>query len=220
MSVHLRRELEELKRKLVSFGTRVEEALAKSVRAVTRRDTELAQVVAGGDDELDRTELDIEEECLKVLALYQPVAADLRFVVAVLKMNNDLERAGDLAANIAKRAVQLADHPEVPIPFDFDPMARQALSMVKRALDALVNGDAALARQVCADDDMLDEMRRKAQNAILAEIRKAPERAELLIAVMSVYRHLERIGDMATNVAEDVVYMIEGAIFRHPAVRK
>lgn len=215
MSDHIRRTIEGLKRTLVSFGTRVEETLARAVDALTRRDVALARAVVASDAELDRREVDIEEECLKILALYQPVAGDLRFVVSVLKMNNDLERMGDLAGNIAKRAIVLAGEPELATPVDVPSMAERALSMVKRGLDALVNADAALARTVLADDDTLDQMRRDAQDHIIEQIKGHPERVEVLMALSSVYRHLERIGDMATNVCEDVIYMVEGVIARH-----
>jgi phosphate transport system protein len=215
MSVHMRRDIDNLKRRLLSFSARVEEALSQAVEALNGRDERLAQAIIAADDELDREEVAIEEDCLKILALYQPVATDLRFVVAVLKMNNDLERMGDLAANIAKRAAFAASQPPVELPLDFSRMADKAMSMVNRSLDALVNRDAALARAVCADDDELDAMRKKYQDRIVEESKRHPDKLELLMALSSVYRHLERIGDMATNVAEDVIYMLEGAIIRH-----
>jgi len=215
MTLHLRREIENLKRKILSMGARIEDAVAKAVDALQRRDGRLAQSVVEADDQIDRLEVDVEEECLKVLALYQPVAADLRFVVAVLKMNNDLERMGDLAANIAKRAAFLAGQPQADLPFDFSEMAAKAQSMLKQSLDALVNGDAALARQVCAEDDELDEMRRRHHDRIVEQTRRSPQHAEVLNSLSGVNRHLERIGDMATNVCEDVLYMIEGEIMRH-----
>ena len=219
MSVHMQRDIEQLKSRLLSYGARVEEALDNAVEAVRRRDVQLAGAVVAGDDELDLQEIEIEEDCLKILALYQPVAADLRFVVGVLKMNNELERIGDLATNIAKRARELAGEPELSTPVDYAEMADLALSMVKRGLDALVTGDAALARKVLGDDDQLDAMRAASQANILEQIRKNPQRVESLMALGGVYRHLERIGDMATNVCEDVIYMIEGDIARHPSVR-
>ncbi|MDD4891893.1 MAG: phosphate signaling complex protein PhoU, partial [Phycisphaerae bacterium] len=219
MSVHAKRNIEALKRSLVSYGTRVEETLVRAVDALVRRDVELAKAVMAADNELDRQEVDIEEECLKILALYQPVAADLRFVVAVLKMNGDLERMGDLAANVAKRTIVLAAESDLSTPVDFSVMADLSLSMVKRSLDALVNGDGRLARAVLADDDKLDDMRREAQNHIIEQIKRVPQRVESLMALSSVYRHLERIGDMATNVCEDVIYMLEGDIVRHSGAR-
>lgn len=215
MSVHMRRDIDLLKRRLLSFSAKIEETLNRAIDSLVRRDVELARQIVAADRELDREEVSIEEDCLKILALYQPVAADLRFVVAVLKMNNDLERMGDLACNIAKRAIVLAGHPEISMPVDFGEMADVALSMVKRSLDSLVNADAPQARQVCADDDELDNMRRRAQKHILNSIQRHPEQVESLMALSSVYRHLERIGDMATNVCEDVIYMVEGEIIRH-----
>lgn len=215
MATHVQREIEQLKRRLVSYGAQIEETLDRAVEAVTRRDAALAERIIADDTRLDREEVSIEEECLKILALYQPVAADLRFVVAVLKMNNDLERLGDLGSNIAKRAIVLARNPDIHMPVDFASMADLARSMVKRCLDALVNGDAGLARRVCDDDDQLDESRRQAQARVIEMMHAAPDKIEPLLAVMSLYRHLERIGDMATNVCEDVIYMIHGDIVRH-----
>ncbi len=215
MSGHVQRGIENLKRKVLSEGARIEDTIAQAVSALQRRDGALARQIIDADTQIDRMEIEVEEECLKILALYQPVAADLRFVVAVLKMNNDLERMGDLACNIAKRAEFLSRHADVDLPFDFSQMAAQAQSMVKRSLDALVNGDAQLARKVCAEDDILDEMRSRHQERILEQTRRDPEHAELLGSLSAVNRHIERIGDMATNVCEDVIYMIEGEIVRH-----
>ncbi|HQU42363.1 MAG TPA: phosphate signaling complex protein PhoU, partial [Pirellulales bacterium] len=167
------------------------------------------------DAEIDRMEVDVEEDCLKILALYQPVAVDLRFVVAVLKINNDLERMGDLAKNIAKRVLYLARVDRVDVPVDFRGMAVRAQDMVKRSLDALVRGDSALAHQVRQDDDELDAMRRTVHEKIRVAIRERPQQTETLMKLYSIAKHLERLGDMATNVAEDVIYMVEGDIVRH-----
>jgi len=215
MSMILHREIEKLKKQLLSVGAVVEEALSQVVQSLNLRNEILARQIAASDSEIDRMEVEVEEECLKILALHQPVAADLRFVVAVLKMNNDLERMGDLAANIAKRVVYLATHPPVDLTLDFAGMGAKVQSMVKRSLDALVNYDAALARQVCADDDEVDQMRRDFEEKIKEAIQKNPSQSESLMTLSSVTRHLERLADMATNVAEDVIYMVEGAIIRH-----
>ncbi len=144
MAKQLPRQIDALKQKILFVGTLVEEAIARAVQALNTRDRNMAQAVIDSDSEIDRMEVDVEEECLKVLALYQPVAADLRFVVAVLKINNDLERMGDLARNIAKRVVFLADYELQEAPVDYRPMAAQVKSMVKKSLDALVNSDTAL----------------------------------------------------------------------------
>ncbi len=215
MSAHLQNQIDRLKDKILTVGTMVEEALSKAIMALVDRDAQLAQRVIDADDDIDRMEVEVEEECLKTLALYQPVAADLRFVVAVLKINNDLERMGDLAGNIAKRAAFLAAAEPLALPRELSPMASKAKSMLKRSLDALVNWNAALARQVRSDDDEVDELRAEIRQALTRKVQSAPERTEALLKLLSVSKHLERLADMATNIAEDVIYMVEGVIVRH-----
>ena len=215
MAKQLQRQIEGLKQKILFVGTLVEEAIAKAVSALVNRDRNLAHTVIDEDDEIDRMEVDVEEEVLKILALYQPVAADLRFVIAVLKINNDLERMGDLARNIAKRVVFITRFERFDLPVDFRDMASRAQSMVKQSLDALVNADAALARSVCEADDEVDTLRRNINDQIEKQIGVRPELTECLMRLTSVSRHLERLADMATNIAEDVIYMVEGEIVRH-----
>jgi phosphate transport system protein len=216
MTRHIERQIESLKERILRVGTMVEEAISKSITALINRDVNLAQRVMANDEEIDRMEVEVEEECLKILALYQPVAADLRFVVAVLKINNDLERMGDLAKNIAKRVAQLAGR-EIELPAEIRSMAMQAQEMVKQCLDAVVRGDPALARQVREEDDVVDDGRQRIQRQVMAGIKADPENAESLLRINSVSKHIERIADMATNIAEDVVYMVEGDIVRHRA---
>jgi phosphate transport system protein len=217
MSKHLEREIERLKKKILSLGTVVEEAVQKAVRAISDRDAALAQRVIEDDVATDHIEVEVEEECLKILALHQPVAIDLRFIVAVLKINNDLERIGDLAVNIAERAVFLAsrNHDRLVTLFDFEEMAAKTQAMLKQSLDALVNVDADLARDVCAADDEVDAMNRQMYIQVEDAIRAHPEQMDALIHMLSISRHLERIADHATNISEDVIYMIEGEIVRH-----
>jgi phosphate transport system protein len=215
MSKHLQRQIEQLKQKILFVGSMVEGAIANAVAALVHHDESLAAQVLVEDAEIDRMEVDVEEECLKVLALYQPVAVDLRFVVAVLKINNDLERMGDQAKKIAKRVSYLARVDRVEVPVDFGAMAVRAQDMVKRSLDALVRSDSALAHRVRQDDDELDGMRRTIHEKIKAAIRERPEQIETLMQLYSIAKHLERLGDMATNVAEEVIYMVEGDIVRH-----
>jgi phosphate transport system protein len=215
MAKQLPRQIDGLKQKILFVGTLVEEAIAKAISALNNRDRNLANSVIEADAEIDRMEVEVEEECLKVLALYQPVAADLRFVVAVLKINNDLERMGDLAKNIAKRVVFLADCELYDLPVDYRPMAVRAKGMVKDSLDALVNSDTELAQKVRESDDAVDIQRRTIEGQIEKQIAKDPANTEGLLRLGSVARHLERIGDMATNIAEDVIYMVEGEIVRH-----
>jgi phosphate transport system protein len=215
MARHIERQVDQLKEKILRVGTLVEEAFSKATTALINRDIALAQRVMASDEEIDRMEVEVEEECLKILALYQPVAADLRFVVAVLKINNDLERMGDLARNIAKRVAQLANGPTVELPPEIRTMAMLAQDMVKQCLDAVVNADPTLARQVREEDDAVDEARQHIRRRILQGIKAHPEQLENLLRINSVSKHIERIADMATNVAEDVIYMVEGDIVRH-----
>lgn len=217
MTRHIERQIDGLKERILKVGTLVEEAISKSITALINRDTPLALRVMANDEAIDRMEVEVEEECLKILALYQPVAADLRFVVAVLKINNDLERMGDLAKNIAKRVSQLADCNQIELPPEIRSMAMQAQEMVKSCLDAVVRGDPALARQVREDDDLVDEGRQRIQRRVMQQIKAEPADAESFLRMNSVSKHIERIADMATNIAEDVIYMVEGEIVRHRA---
>ena len=215
MTKHIERQIESLKERILRVGTLVEEAISKSITALINRDRSLAQRVIVNDSDIDAMEVEVEEECLKMLALYQPVAADLRFVVAALKINNDLERMGDLARNIAKRVTQLEGGDPYDLPPEIRTMATQAQEMVRQCLDAVVKRDPTLARQVREEDDIVDEARQRIQRRVLQGIKDHPENVENLLRINSVSKHIERIADMATNIAEDVVYMVEGDIVRH-----
>jgi phosphate transport system protein len=217
MPVHLRREIENLKKQLLTVGATAEQSVRDATRAIERRDEALARSVIEKDINLDQMEVEVEESCLKILALYQPVAIDLRFIIAVLKINNDLERVGDLAVNIAERALFLASQPEVSIEFDFTTMAVKTQEMLTESLDALVNLNTGLAREVCARDDEIDAMNRQMYLIVQDALHTHPHQVEPLIHLLSASRHLERIADHATNIAEDVIYMIEGEIVRHKA---
>lgn len=215
MARHIEHQIAQLKNSILQFGTIVEESISRSNTALFKRDVELAQKVIANDAEIDRLEVELEEECLKVLALYQPVAADLRFVVAVLKINNDLERIGDLASNIAKTVSQLTTTGPLELPEEISSMAKQAEEMVKNSLDAVVKADPDLARQVRKEDDIVDAGRHKVRKLVMQQIKKDPEKVEGLLQINTISKHLERIADMATNIAEDVIYMVEGEIVRH-----
>lgn len=215
MAKHLQREIENLKKKLLSLGAIVETSVRDATLSIEKRDLNLAQKIIRDDINIDQKEVEIEEECLKALALYQPVAIDLRFIVAVLKINNDLERIGDLAVNVAERAIYLATHPKVNIASDLLDMAQSAQSMLKESLDALINHDSELAHKVCASDDIVDDMNRQMYLKVQDAIVKNPEQISTLIHLLSASRHLERIADHTTNIAEDVIYMVEGQIIRH-----
>lgn len=219
MSKHLQTEIEKLKKHILAIGAVVEESLHKAVRALQSRDARLAESVIEMDIEIDRMEVDMEEDCLKVLALHQPVASDLRLIVAILKINSDLERIGDLAVNIAERAVFLAKQKPVDAPLDFAVMVEKTQEMLRNSLDALVDGDAKLAHKVCLADDDVDAINREMHLQVQEGIRLHPDEIESLIHLLSASRHLERIADHATNIAEDVIYMIEGHIVRHKEER-
>jgi phosphate transport system protein len=215
MSIHFHRELDRLRKLILAEGALVQDNLSRAVAALLERDPELAQAIMDGDDEVDQMEVDIEENCLKTLALHQPVANDLRFIVGVLKMNNDLERMGDLVANIAKRARYLARHEPVGWPLDLEGFAGGVRAMVNGALDALVQGDAEIARRVCAEDNVIDQQKRDMIAALRAMLQDQRDKAPILLKMIDVPRHLERIADLATNIAEDVIYMVDGNIIRH-----
>lgn len=212
---HLQREIERLKRKVLAVGALVEESLRLSLRAIEQRDRELAAQVIRGDATIDENEVDVEEECLKILALYQPVAGDLRFVAAVIKINSELERIGDLAVNVAERALQLAACDPLPLPADLPRMAERTTAILEKALDALVRRDAVTARLVLAADDEIDDLYRDLIEELKDLIRRDLDRLDAIVVLFSVARYLERLADHCVNIAEDVLYMVEGEIHRH-----
>lgn len=215
MSKNLESEIESLKKKILSICAIVEENVRDSIKSLVHRDTALATKVIDTDEEIDALEVMLEEECLKTLALYQPVAKDLRFIIAVFNINNDLERIGDLAVNIAERALSLASCSKIDIPFDYTQMAEKVLHMVKNSLDSLVDMDPELARQVCEEDNEVDIINREAYTKVQERIRQYPERVDCLIQFPAISSELERIADHATNIAEEVIYLAKGEIVRH-----
>jgi phosphate transport system protein len=215
MSVHLRRDLDKLAKSILSLGALVEDATNDAIEALVFRRSELADRVLEGDGRIDDREVDIEIECLKMLALHQPVAADLRYIVSVLKVNNDLERIGDIACNVAERARWLATHDPLPVTLEFATMGDLVRRMVRDSLDALVRHDVKLASQVILDDDKVDDLNREMYEILERQMRMAPEWAPTALHSLSSSRHLERIADLATNIAEDVIFMVDGAVVRH-----
>lgn len=215
MTAHMNNEIMKLKSKLLFLCSLVEQSLWKAVKSLRQSDSQLAHQVIDDDAAIDQTEVDVEEECLKILALHQPVAIDLRFIITALKINDDLERIGDLSVNIAERSEFLARTEPVPTPFDFETMARITQQMLRNSLDALVNTDCALALKVLRDDDQVDAINKQMYNQVKQAILDHPEHIESLIHLLSVSRHMERIADHAVNIAEDVIYMVEGRIIRH-----
>ena len=217
MQYRLQREIAKLKKSILTLGAIVEERVHMAVQALSDRDEKLAREVIDGDLQIDEMEVDLEEECLKLLALHQPVATDLRFIIAVLKINSTLERIGDLAVNIGERAVFVATHERIDIPFDFPAMSKKVKCMLKMSLDSLVNMNSHSALEVCKMDDEVDAINRQMYVQVRDGICSHPDHLELLTHLLSTSRHLERIGDLATNIAEDVIYMIDGRIIRHHA---
>lgn len=215
MTKHLVREIDKLKQQILNLAAEVEAAVYQAVKAVQERDYDRAENVIEQDLEIDAQEVEVEEECLKILALHQPVAIDLRFIIAVLKINNDLERIGDLAVNISRRAKSMTKLPRTKNAPDFGPMSSRVMSMLRKSLEALVNLDADLARSVCAADDEVDDLNKQMHMIIQEGIRSSPQDSEMLLQLISVSKNLERIADHSTNIAEDVIYMIEGEIVRH-----
>jgi phosphate transport system protein len=215
MERHLQRALERLKKNILSLGTMVEERVRMVIKALETRDGEMAKKVIDADREIDEFEVEVEEQCLKILALHQPVAVDLRFISSVIKINNDLERIGDEAVNIAERVVYLSKRPPVSIPLDYSAMAEKAEAMLKSSIDCLVNLDADLAYKVCLADDEVDSMHKGIYDTVKDAIKSYPERVGYLINLLQISHNLERIADHATNIAEEVIYTIEGVIPRH-----
>lgn len=215
MARYLIRELDKIKKKILSLGTLVEERVRMTSAAVENRDAAVAEKIIDSDWEIDEMEVDIEEECLKILALHQPVAVDLRFIVAAIKINNDLERIGDQAVNIAERVLTISKRPEMDFVFDYAPMAEKAEAMLKMSLDSLVTMDVDLAFKVITLDDEVDEIKTMAYDRIKATIKQNPERVGYLINLLLISRHIERLADHTTNIAEEVIYLIEGEIVRH-----
>jgi phosphate transport system protein len=215
MSRHLQTDLDDLAKELLTMGAMVEEATNRAITSLVRRDRNLAREVIAVDDAINDRENRIEDHALKILALHQPVAADLRFIITALKVNNDLERIGDQAVNIAERVDMLASLDPVPLPDEFQRMVEVVHHMVHNCLNALVERDSKLARDVCMMDDEVDRIHRLMYTAMQDLMRRDPRYIDPAVNTISASRHLERIADLATNIAEDVVFMVEGEILRH-----
>jgi phosphate transport system protein len=215
MSKHLQRDLDNLQRDLLTLASSVEEALHKAIQALYDRDGGMAREVIEGDKLIDAEENHVEEECLKILALHQPVAIDLRRTAAALKINTDLERMGDLAEDIAERALHLAQLPPIPIPARLQKMTDLTTSMVRQSLDAFVRLDSEQAGLVCRLDDQVDQFNESIIRELIQMMEQSPAMVEPGLSLFSAVRHLERIADHATNIAEDVIYLVRGEIIRH-----
>lgn len=208
-------EVETLKKKTLYLSAIVEETFQKTMKAFQERDEATAKAIIEADYEIDTLEVDLEEECLKVLALHQPVASDLRYITSIIKINSELERIGDLACNICKCLLRMAKLPRVdPVP-EIELMAERSKIMFRQSLDALMRMDTVLAYKIFSDDEEVDKGKRIVYELVKERIKKNPDDLEAYLNILSVSRFLERIADHATNIAEDVVYMLEGEIVRH-----
>ena len=209
------KELENIKKRILALGAMVEERVQMALKAIDTNDSDLAEKIIKSDYEIDEMEVEIEEECLKILALHQPVAIDLRFIVAVIKINAELERIGDQAVNIAERVGVTAKREQLDFYFDYAAMGEKAQAMLKMSLDAFIHLDYDVAFKVVLLDDEVDKIKEEAYDQIKKAISENPDKIGYLINLFLISRHLERLADHATNIAEQVVYLVEGDIIRH-----
>jgi phosphate transport system protein len=212
---HFEQELEALKAKLLEMSALVENSVYRSVQAVVERNAELAQQVIITEARINKLEIEVDENAIRLLALQQPVAADLRLITVAIKINNDLERMGDLAVSIAERAIQLVREPFIQPSVDIPYIAGLVQSMVRKALDAFVSRDAELAKSVLVSDDAVDQLRTANYHELISFMEKEPQHIPQAFQLLSVVRNLERIADHATNVAEDVLFLVKGIDVRH-----
>jgi phosphate transport system protein len=212
---HFLEELDELQKLLLEMGGRVEFAIRRAVSALADRDEEQAQEVLRNEARINQMEIEIDDLAVRLLARHQPMARDLRFLTAAIKINNDLERMGDLAVNIVERALSLIQHPPIKPLIDIPQMAHLVDSMVRNSLDAFVKRDAQAARGVLLSDDAVDELRDRVCDTLIAFMEKDPATISRALDLIMVARNLERIADHATNIAEDVLFLAQGIDVRH-----
>jgi phosphate transport system protein len=214
---HFDQELEQLKVMLLEMASVVEAAITNSVNSVVQKDRGLAEDVLAKEADVNRMEVEIDDFAIKLLALQQPMAVDLRLIAAALKINTDLERMGDLAVNIAERAVELIEEPVIKPMVDVPHIASLVQSMVQKALDSFVNKDVELAKSVLASDDAVDNLRTASFHALVSFMERTKKHIPQAVNLLSVIRNLERIADHATNIAEDVIFYVKGVDVRHHA---
>jgi phosphate transport system protein len=217
---HFHEQLDLLSEKLLRLAGHVEEAIGRSVEALAERDSELARQVIARDAEADRLELEIDQLCMELLALQQPMAKDLRFIATAMKITPDLERIGDHAVNVCERAIELNQEPRLDSLVDLPRMARRAQEMVRLALDAFVQRDAAAARAVIAMDDALDTRMEQTFRELVSSMLKDQGNITRALRLAFVAKYFERIGDQATNICEQVVFMAEGEVIKHPGLER
>lgn len=216
MTAHFFTEMERLHRHILSMCSAAEELICDALDGLHANRGELALELSGRDRVVDEWDIRIEEECLKILALYHPVANDLRRVTVVMKIALELERVADLAVSIAERSSAMSQFGSFPMPSRLDEMAREALSMLHDSIDAFVEQNPRSARDICKRDDHVDKLNDELIQEVMDVMKRRPELIEPAMHLFSVIRHVERVADHATNIAEDVVYLVEGAIIRHP----
>ena len=215
MTVHLQRDLDSLKKDIVHLGSLVQNSTQSVVEFLGTKSEQQLQDVLEYEDRINELEVDIEENCLKVLALHQPVAIDLRFIIVIMKVNNDLERMGDQAVNISHRVKSLIDGPELPVSLPIDEMTNAVQKMVSLSLEALVSQDPAIARKVVDMDDIVDDLNAQTYDLIRETIQSNPSLVNSAMSMATISSNLERIGDLCTNIAEEVIFMVEGQVIRH-----
>lgn len=215
MQRHFDEELAELRQKILRMGALVEDQIRQATNALIERDVDLAQQVIDNDRRVNTLDVEVDEACLQLLALYQPAARDLRFITTAMKISTDLERMSDLAENICERTIELNEEPQLKPYIDIPAMANKSLQMVGEALDAFVRGDSILARKVLDADDEIDELNEQLFRELLSYMIENPKTISRAIRLSFVSKYIERIADHATNIAELVVYLVEGKIIRH-----
>jgi len=212
---HFESEMQGLKNRLLNMGALVEERVHRAIQALMERNLEMAEEIARSDQAVNELQIEIDERCLRLFALQQPMASDLRLITAAMKINADLERIGDQAVNIAERATVIAEHPPLKPIIDIPRMAEIAERMTRESLDAFVRKDAALARAILARDDEVDELKDHVFRVLLTYMMADPGTIERALGLILVSRHIERIADHATNIAEDVIFVVEAKDVRH-----
>ncbi|ERP31011.1 phosphate signaling complex protein PhoU [Chitinivibrio alkaliphilus] len=216
MSVHLQKDIKNVEKQLLDCSALVEQTLIRSINALINADREEADRVIAGDDSIDEREISIEEDCLKILALHQPVAIDLRFLVSVLKINNDLERIGDYCVSIAKRTKTILDfEDDFSYQLPFGNMTDKTITLIKDSINSLVMEDVKKAYTAIGSIDAINSMKNEMFSLFITEVQNNPEKAEILSHQMIIARYLDRIAEHAVNIAEDMIYMIDGEIVRH-----
>ncbi|OHB41490.1 MAG: phosphate transport system regulatory protein PhoU [Planctomycetes bacterium RIFOXYD12_FULL_42_12] len=215
MERHFDQQLEALRKNLIQMASMVETAIANSVKSLITRDTELARLVVQSDEQVDALELEIDKQCVDLLALRQPLAIDLRFITSSIKITNNLERMGDLAVNIAERVIPLSQEPQLKPLIDIPRMATITQTMVKDSIDAFVNRDTELARSVYERDSTVDALNDQIFRELLTYMMQDPANITRAVHLILISRHLERIADHSTNIAEEVVYIVKAKVVKH-----